>query len=195
MQSFSLIEVTLNSQSGKSRKFFTNQQESSKIFLSVNIKPTAQARPHWFLGPSTVSEQGGTVSFFVLYAPRLVMLLGALGEAPPQMQEVGNCVIFCAKQAALGQLCGAKRRSPRARAGRVHACEATQQGQRLCSSFRDISHAFFALCASLFFIVEAMTFRTCRTGHSIILVHSAMALFYITCKNSFAFFIGIGLHF
>ena len=174
------------------------QQESSKIFLSVHITPTQQTCPHWFLGPSTVSEQGGTVSFFVLNAPRLVMLLGALGEAPPQMQEVGNCVIFCAKQAALGQPAGQPAEQSagrRARAGRVHACEATQQGQRLCSSFRDISHAFFALCASLFFIVEAMTFRTCRTGHSIILVHSAMALFYITCNNIFALLIQIGLQF
>ena len=39
MQSFSLKEVILYSQSGKSGKYFTNQQESSIIFQSV-IAPT-----------------------------------------------------------------------------------------------------------------------------------------------------------
>ena len=95
------------------------------------------------------------------------------------MQEVGNCVIFCAKQAALGQP-AVHSAGRRARAGRYMHVRLRSKDKG-CVAVSGTYPMHFLRYVPAFFIVEAMTFRTCRTGHSIILVHSAVALFYITC--------------
>ena len=93
------------------------------------------------------------MSFFVLNAPRLVILLGALGGRPlPRCRKLGTVSFFALNRPRWVSWRRRCRVPVAARAppgGRMHV-RLRSKDKGCVALFRDISHAFFALCASLF---------------------------------------------